>query len=243
MGVVTRVQAHPATGSRARRAACHTRSAGARARPVGYPCCVPTMFRRKPTAPEAVEPVAVAEPTNRSKAYTPSKRERGETTPKRGVANARLSVPSPKTRREAAVQSRDARVRNRREMREAMARGEEHALLPRDRGPDRRLVRDVVDARRNVGNYFFGGLLLILALSVTNNLTLALAGNVVFLLMLVALVIDSVLLSRRVKRVVRARMPEANPRWRSLYTYAVMRSISFRFMRMPKPQVKVGAKV
>ncbi len=200
------------------------------------------MFRRKSTA-TVIEPVSVDEPANKPKAYTQSKRERGVLTPKRGAANARLATPTPKTRREAAVASREQRVRNRREMREAMARGEENALLPRDRGPDRRLVRDVVDARRNVGNYFFTALLFILALSVTNNVGLALAGNAIFLLMLVALVIDSMLLSRRIKRVVSAKMPDAGRRWRPLYIYAIMRSISFRFMRMPKPQVKVGAKI
>jgi hypothetical protein len=201
------------------------------------------MFRRKTNA-VVIEPVSEADtPANRSKAYTPSKRERGVTTPKRGVANARLAAPASKTptdRREA----RAARVSERRKMRDAMMRGEEHALLPRDQGPTRRLVRNVVDARRNVGNYFFGGLLFIAVLTANPNIAVRVVANWVFLTMMFALIVDSWLLSRRIKKTVKARLPkEAPARWRSLYTYGIMRSLSFRFMRMPKPQVKIGAKL
>ena len=35
-----------------------------------------------------------------------------------------------------------------------MARGDDSYLPARDRGPVRKLVRDVVDSRRNVGSFF-----------------------------------------------------------------------------------------
>ena len=40
-----------------------------------------------------------------------------------------------------------------------MRAGDERYLLARDRGPERALVRDIVDSRRTVGTCFFGGAL------------------------------------------------------------------------------------
>jgi len=214
----------------------------------GYPCWVPTLFRRK-TNEAAVEPVTEAEaetPVNRSKAYTPSKRERGMTTPKRGAANARLSTPASKVpvTREERREARAAQTAERRSMRQAMMRGEEKALLPRDQGPVRRLVRDIVDARRNVGNYFFGLLILLTIFTSNRNPAIASLGLLLFVAMFLLLIIDSWALTRRIKRVVTAKLPRETPqRWRSTYTYGIMRAISFRFMRMPKPQVKIGTKL
>jgi len=202
------------------------------------------MFRRKTNA-VLIEPVTEAEEpiANRSRAYTPSKRERGMTTPKRGAANVRLSGPVPKTPQDRK-EARAARVSDRRKLREAMMRGEEHALMPRDQGADRRLVRNVVDARRNVGNYFFAALLFIAVLTANPNLSVRVVANYIFLAMMLALVLDSWLLSRRIRKIVTERLPKEVPaRWRSLYFYGIMRSLSFRFMRMPKPQVKIGAKI
>ena len=44
--------------------------------------------------------------------------------------------------------------------RERMMRGDDSAVLPRDRGPVRRFVRDVVDARRNISGLLLPVLLL-----------------------------------------------------------------------------------
>jgi hypothetical protein len=52
-----------------------------------------------------------------------------------------------------------------------------------------------------------------------------------------------VFLSRRVRRVVGARFPKTEERWGSLYFYAIMRSLNFRRMRIPKPRVNVGDQV
>jgi hypothetical protein len=51
---------------------------------------------------------------------------------------------------------------------------------------------------------------------------------------------DSVLLCRRVRQRVTAKFPKNTERWGSLYTYAIMRALAFRRMRIPKPQVGVG---
>jgi Protein of unknown function (DUF3043) len=204
---------------------------------------VPTLFRRKPAA-EVVEPTPEGgdeTSESRSKAYTPSKRERGVVTPKRGSTQPRRAAGAsrPANRREASAQSRAERIKRRREDREAMMRGEEYALLPRDRGPEKRLVRDIVDSRRNVGTYFFATVFIIMLLTFVS-VQAALYCNLVFALLLLLVVIDSVLLSRRVRRLVSERLPKSTPRWGSLYAYGAMRALTFRGMRVPKPQHKPG---
>jgi hypothetical protein len=198
---------------------------------------VPTLFRRKPTAViETTEP----EPTDAAPArknYTPSKRELGVTTPKRGGTNVRRVGAPPMDKKEAAAQRRAQGS----ERRNAMANGEEWALLPRDKGPERRIARDVVDSRRNILEYVLYILILfMLASFFTGNNANAASRLEIFVLpvIIVIVVIDSTLLSRRVKRVVSEMLPNASTK--GLTGYSVMRAMSFRRGRMPKPQVGHG---
>ena len=201
-------------------------------------------LRRKSTAAvieeTATDEAVVTERQNRS--YTPSKRDQGVTTPKRGSQQVRrVGVPaknSPEQAKAARALARQKRMADR----DAMMRGEESALLARDRGPEKRLVRNLVDARRNIGSYFFGIVLVLLLLSSVSPGLLAL-GDLIFLFMLLAIAVDSYFLSRKIKRVVSERMPKSTVRWGVLYRYGIMRALSLRFMRIPKPQVKTGTKL
>jgi hypothetical protein len=56
-------------------------------------------------------------------------------------------------------------------------------------------------------------------------------------------ILDSVLISMRVKKLIRQRFPRTTQRMGSLYLYAIMRGITFRRMRMPRPRVQLGAKI
>jgi hypothetical protein len=179
--------------------------------------------------------------TSKSRAHTASKKEQGIHTPKR-LSTGRRSGGAPVNRRELAATSREQRRNERVAQREAMMRGEERALLPRDKGPERALVRDIVDSRRNASSYFFYGLLFVLVLTTVNIPVARLAANAFFVFLILVLVIDGFLLSRRVKSVVQERLPKLNPRWGSLYFYAVMRATSFRRMRVPRPRVQIGGK-
>jgi hypothetical protein len=204
---------------------------------------VPSLFRRKPT--DTVEDTAdsleeSAEDARLAKGYTPSKRELGVPTPKRVSTQRRKAVDQPPlTRREASQRRREQRA----ESMEGMRRGDEKYLLPRDRGPERALVRDIVDSRRNVGTWFFGGALIVLIGSSVANPLIRLVSNLLWALLALGVVVDSVLISRRVKKLVRERFPDTTQRPRSLYLYGIMRSITFRRMRMPKPQIGVGEAV
>lgn len=204
---------------------------------------MPSLFRRKSEEPAAS--VVVSEPETpevNAKGYTPSKRDLGQKTPKRVVAGRRMAEAPATNRREAAKRLREKQRVERLEAREGMANGEERFLPPRDKGPVRKLVRDIIDARRTVGTFFFGATFLLMLLSFTRAINPAIynAANALFLVLLLGTVVDSYLISRTVKKLVRQRFPDHQEKMRSLYIYAFMRAVTFRFMRNPKTQVKIG---
>lgn len=99
----------------------------------------------------------------------------------------------------------------------------------------------MVDSRRTVGTWFFGGALIVLiGSSQAMPPTVRLVSNLLWGALAVGVVIDSILISRRIKTLVRQRFPNTQQRMGSLYLYAIMRSITFRRMRAPAPQVKIG---
>jgi len=204
------------------------------------------MFRRRSTdvvtdqvadEPVADEPVESGPP----KSYTPKK---GEATPKRVIAGRRPVETAPADRKEALKRSREKQRQDRVEQRAAMMAGDERYLLPRDRGPEKAIARDIVDSRYNIGTVFIFALLAILIGSTKTMPTQVQFGaNLLFVFMIVALLVDSVIVCRKVRRLVRERLPKASVRWGSLYFYTIMRSISFRRLRVPKPRVMVGQQI
>ncbi len=205
---------------------------------------MPTLFSRKSTAQVIDSPAeddAAASEARVKASYTASKRELGKVTPKRSTNARKVSAP-PANRREASAQTREANRRQRLEQRAAMMEGADWALMPRDKGPERKLARDVVDSRRNVSSYFFYVMIVILVLSVAagRNGTLAVGADALFLLVVVASAIDGFFLVRRVKLAVRDRLPNSSTK--GLAFYSMMRALSFRKMRVPKPQVQLGEK-
>jgi hypothetical protein len=200
------------------------------------------MFRRK-SADVATEEPVVEDPAVAplSKSYTPKK---GEATPKRVAAGRRLVGAPPADRKEALRRSRDKDRETRNEQREGMMKGDPRYLMKRDQGPDRAIARDVVDSRFNVGSLFLVALFIILIGSTRAMPTSVQFGaNLLFLFMIFAFVVDGFFLCRRIRKLVRERLPKQDVRWAGLYGYAVMRTLSFRRIRVPRPRVKVGDKI
>ena len=123
--------------------------------------------------------------------------------------------------------------------REAMVTGDDAHLPARDKGPERRYLRDYVDARFSVGEVMLPVMLLVLLLSlVRTTWALTTVFVLVYGLVIVA-VIDAVLMWRRVKaRIADKFGPTKVPAGGAMY--AVMRAFQIRPTRMPKPQVKRG---
>ncbi|MBU2670701.1 DUF3043 domain-containing protein [Actinoplanes bogorensis] len=206
---------------------------------------MPSLFRRNKSdvaTPEVLEEEVTAD-ESRPKSYTPSKRELGQTTPKRQATGRRAAEPAPANRKEHMKQMRERQRVERAEASAGMRAGDERYLLARDRGPERALVRDIVDARRTVGTYFFGGALIVLIGSTVQIPAVQLASNLLWLILAVGVVIDSVLIARKVKKLVNERFAKTTQRVGSLQIYGVMRALTFRRMRVPKPRVELGQAV
>jgi len=206
---------------------------------------VSSLFRRKPADVASSEPAPgeVTDAAPKPKNYTPSKRELGQTTPKRQSNARKVNAEAPANRREAMKQMRERQREERAEAAAGMRSGDERYLLARDRGSERKLVRDIIDSRRTAGTWFFGGALIVLVGSTVRIPAIQLASNLLWALLAVVVIVDSILISRRVKKLVKERFPKTNQRLGSLQLYGVMRGLTFRRMRVPKPQAKFGDKV
>jgi cation transport ATPase len=171
---------------------------------------------------------------------------KGRPTPKRNEAQGRRTgpvPPPPTTRKEAYKRSREQQAAGRGSARAAAARGDESALPARDRGPRRKLVRDVVDARRNAGSFFLVvAALVLLGYFIPNSSVQGYTVFVWFAFFLVILV-DSFVLGRKIKKVVTERFPDHPESMRTLIWYGVSRATMIRRWRFPKPQVALGAEV
>jgi Protein of unknown function (DUF3043) len=169
---------------------------------------------------------------------------KGRPTPKRSEAQGRRPgppPPPPTTRKEAYKRMREQQAANRANNRRAMLAGDDAALPARDRGPVRKLVRDIVDARRNIGSLFLAIAGVALIGTVVPNVAIRSYATFLLFSYFLLLIVDSFVLGRRIKKIVAERFPDA--RARGLVWYGVSRSTMIRRWRFPKPAVAVGAQV
>lgn len=166
---------------------------------------------------------------------------KGRPTPKRSEAQGqrRKAVTTPTDRKSAARQAREARRVDMAKQRQALAGGDERYLPPRDKGPVRKFVRDYVDSRYRVAEFFLPLAVVILVLSIAGSMQdLSL---LLWLVVIVAIVIDSVVTTILLRRQLRLRFADKNTKGAT--AYALMRTLQMRRLRLPKPQVSRGAKL
>jgi Flp pilus assembly protein TadB len=163
--------------------------------------------------------------------------KKGRPTPSRKVAESKrkVSTLAPAIGKEAKKREK-ALARDRRvAAREAYMRGDENALPLRDRGPVRRFVRDEVDGRRSIGEYFLPIIFVVLLFSVVPNMTVNVIAIVLMYTVLLFAVVDGFLLSRKLKKQIVEKFPDANPKGLGMYGW--LRSTQMRRLRAPKPSV------
>ena len=168
---------------------------------------------------------------------------KGRPTPKRSEVERRRRRPfnAPADRKAAYQHSKDRDRGDRARRQEAMKRGEEWALMPKDKGPVRKLVRDYVDSRRGISEYYMFGLVffaVLLFIPALRGSTLLI--YIVWALLLV-MVVESLIVGNRVVRLVNQRFPGESTR--GLRWYATTRGAMIRRMRIPAPTVKPGDKI
>jgi hypothetical protein len=169
--------------------------------------------------------------------------KKGRPTPKRKDAQAstKFSSLAPASTKAEKARAKEAARASRIAQRAAYLRGDESALPARDRGPEKKLVRNLVDSRRSIGEYFLPVIGFVLILSLIPIATFAVAGIIIMYGVLLFSVVDGFFLSRKIKSEVAQRFPNQSTKGLGLYGW--LRSTQMRRMRAPKPQVKTGDKV
>ncbi|MFD3948054.1 DUF3043 domain-containing protein [Streptomyces sp. NPDC058579] len=165
---------------------------------------------------------------------------KGRPTPKRSEAQTqrRRAATVPTDRKEAAKRQREARRSDLARQREALASGDERYLPARDKGPVRRFVRDFVDSRFAIAEFFLPMAVVILVLSMVRVPVLQNVSLLLWLGVIVMIVIDSIGIWLRLKKQLNERFP--NEPKRGAIAYGLMRTLQMRRLRLPKPQVKRG---
>lgn len=164
---------------------------------------------------------------------------KGRATPKRADAERerRERARGPRDTRAGIKQDKLKRIDERKKLRLAMDRGDERYLPNRDKGPVRRYLRDAVDARLSAAEFFMPVAIASLVLMVAG--ASGVGGSLSTMMILVVL-FDSAIMTVGLRKGVATRFPDSSRR--GAMAYALMRALTWRSLRTPKPQVKRGEK-
>ena len=195
------------------------------------------MFRRTKTASEtpAQSPADrgvddASETTQKKGRPTPSRREA------EAARKARAKVP--RTRKEQAAARRLARTESSGKMRQAMKTGDDRYLPARDQGPVRKFIRDYIDSSFWMLELMLPAMVVFLVFGYSGNATLATYANLALPAMLLVVLFEAFRMRGKLRKELTRRFPDDSQKGATMY--AVMRALQVRFLRMPKPQVKVG---
>jgi hypothetical protein len=119
--------------------------------------------------------------------------------------------------------------------------GDERYMPARDRGANRRFVRDFVDARITVAEYFIFIAIAVLLLGFVQNPAVQSFVSLAFFAVTALIVIDTIILLIQLSRKAKKEFPQKSDR-RGLMLYAVMRALQLRRLRLPPPMVTRGGK-
>ena len=152
--------------------------------------------------------------------------------------------PPPRTQREAARTNRPNRETQRAAAlarREGMARGDDRYLLPRDRGPVKAYIRDVVDSRAHIMGLFMPTAAVVLISVVLPFPALQQYLSLFSLICLLTMIIEGIFLGLSTTRKVRVKFPNERINALGVGWYAFTRASQIRKFRAPKPRVERGS--
>ena len=168
---------------------------------------------------------------------------KGRPTPKRKEAESArkqgISVPKdPKAARRAARdRDREARAKSR----AGLMAGDPTYFPRRDAGPVKAHVRDYIDRRRTVGEFFVPFAFVVLLLGLVNNPTVQTTVVYVWTSVLLLVVLDTILVGILLGRALRKDFPDKSER-KGAVSYGVLRALQLRRFRIPPPRIKAGGK-
>lgn len=164
---------------------------------------------------------------------------KGRPTPTRKAREAARKRPLvPNDRKQASKEHREKMNATRERARIGMANGEEKYLPQRDRGVQKKWVRDYVDARISIGEFLIPVMFVVIILTFIPSVEAQTISILALWAFFLVAILDSVLLGFIVRHKLTKKFGAdkvEKVRW-----YAAMRSLQLRILRLPKPQVKRG---
>jgi hypothetical protein len=162
---------------------------------------------------------------------------KGRPTPKRSEAERerRERIKPSTDPRQRRIQERKRRVEQRTKAREGIDAGDERFVPNRDKGPVRKFVRDYVDGRLTAAEFFMPIAVAALIFMVVG--AAGIGGSLSSVMILVVL-FDSAVMSIQLRKALARRFPDTSTR--GAIPYAMMRALTWRSMRTPKPKVARG---
>jgi len=183
------------------------------------------------------------ESTNSSNENPSSEAGKGKPTPKRkDVESARkqgISVPKDPKAAKRASRERDRVARA--TSRAGLMAGDPNFFPRRDAGPVKATVRDYIDRRRTVGEYFVPFAFVILILGLVDNATLQVVVIYVWTAILLLVVLDTILVGILLGKSLKKEFPDKAQR-KGAVSYGVLRALQLRRFRIPPPRIKPGGK-
>jgi Protein of unknown function (DUF3043) len=165
------------------------------------------------------------------------KQGKGRPTPPRKVSEQARKRPLVGDRSKEAKAAQKAKLREERtRAREGMMAGDERYLTFRDKGPQRKFVRDAVDSRFTAGEMVLPALFVVVLTTFIDSYEVQLIALFSMWALFLVVAVDAWFVSRSVKKRVAAKFG-ADKMESGLGWYGAMRSIQMRALRIPKPQV------
>lgn len=165
---------------------------------------------------------------------------KGRPTPSRREAEAarRERAKAPLDKKAAQRVMRERRAEQNAKVRQGIRSGDERYLPARDQGPVKRFVRDFIDSRVSIAEFLLPLLVVIMVMQYSGSEQLIGFSNVLWSTTLLVVTLDTLWLVFRLKRALRSQFPDESLRGTTFY--AILRLLQLRWLRMPKPKVKVG---
>lgn len=164
---------------------------------------------------------------------------KGRATPSRAEQEAARRRPLVADTKEAKARARAELNASREKARVGMANGDDRYLTARDKGPQRRFVRDWVDARWSLSEWIMPLMLVVIVIGFMPASYLVTYSFFALWGVILLVVAEMVITAQRVKSAARKKFG-ADRMERGLGWYGAMRQIQMRFLRIPKPQVRRG---
>ena len=168
----------------------------------------------------------------------PGAKGRPTPTRKEAQAAARDRAKAGMDKKTAQRVLRERRTEGNAKMREGMKSGDERYLPQRDKGPVKRFVRNFIDSRVSVAEFMLPLLVAIMAMQYSGVRQLVAFSSALWSTTLLVVALDTAWMLTRLKRALRAKLPDESPK--GVTVYALLRVLQLRWLRMPKPQVKIG---